>query len=78
MTHGEAIVWIGLIFLAFAAMAAIEEGIEWWAQRRKARVRRDRQRAALRARAQREAFALDYDWQTFAGEEAAGQPTAAL
>jgi hypothetical protein len=78
MTTGDAIVWIGLIFLAFAAIAGVEEGIEWWAQRRKARVRRQRQRAAARARAHREAFALDYDWQTWAGEEGNRRPTPAL
>lgn len=66
MTRGEAIVWIGLIFLFFAAIAGIEEGVEWWAQRRKARVRRDRQRAAARQRAHREAWALDYDWREWA------------
>lgn len=60
---GTALVWIGAILLAAAALGAVEEGIERLAQRRQERVRRDRRRRAARARAHREAWALDYDWQ---------------
>lgn len=69
MIVAEYLVWVGLALLFVAAIAGVEEAIEMWAQRRKAQLRRERQRAAVRRRAHREAWALDYDWQTWAGEE---------